>query len=270
MVKGYIENYYKKYCSDLFGFAGYLLKKLCEHHLIIFVTIALYFISRYYIYSYMGKDQFAYVDGVSMSILAATVFEGYRGYKKEKGENKIVKFCINKILNQLEVVEKGLKSSLITIHFEYLPTLSKEPVLKETFNLPTREFFMYLRKCVNNRDNFNRTIPVPIDFNKSYFEYDFDKEDYEDELRFYNLFKTLYSKNMCDSLNWLTDIIISRCDDVELIETFIQYRDNVNAISRDNRFPDELVALSMPIFYTSIISVIDATIILLDKVNDYM
>ena len=89
--------FYEASVKDIFGYMKYMSKNFLKYHLMIAFVVVLVWYAK----QYLDGNDLEKLTGVLISIIAAILFEGYRGYRKDVENKKIVLFCLNDLVNAI-------------------------------------------------------------------------------------------------------------------------------------------------------------------------
>lgn len=91
-------NNIKNSFVDICGYISYMCRRLIKFWLVFLILI----IVCYLVYKFIPKDIANNFWGVIISIIAAVLFEGYRSYRKNLMEKRIIKSCIFDFFSDLK------------------------------------------------------------------------------------------------------------------------------------------------------------------------
>lgn len=90
-----VVAFYKESILDIYGYLKYMGRSLIRYNLVFIIVAAM----SWWVCNTLSKDDFDKFLGVIISIIAATLFEGYRSYRKQIDNKVILQECYKDFYN---------------------------------------------------------------------------------------------------------------------------------------------------------------------------
>ena len=233
-----IFYFYKLSVKDIFGFVKYMSKKFLRYHMVITFVVILVWCAK----QYLDSNDFEKLTGVLISIIAAILFEGYRGYRKDVENKKIVAFCLNDLVNTLSreiFILNNLKGLMIrlVVDYKYNNILYGD---KKIVNVKERDVRKILELLIRDITLFDKLKIYPefrIVNGKEVYE-KYLNDHYEIGLEFYESLKV----SCANKIYWVAketyNTVTTYENDPVLLEQLLTFKNLVKNFGDDELKPD--------------------------------
>lgn len=158
--------FYKESISDIYGYLKYMIRKFIKYNLIVIVVTVI----SWCVCNTLSDNVSDNFLGVIISIIAATLFEGYRSYRKRKDNKVILRECYKDFYNIVYyfISKVFLKPYLIylgrDLHISQIQIIGKENLM-----INIKYLLLILHNGVRNgksidKDIFENLVYVHDDF----------------------------------------------------------------------------------------------------------
>jgi len=230
--------FYKLSIKDIFGYIKYMSRKFLRYHLVIVVIAILVWYSK----QYLDVKDFERLTGVLISIVAAILFEGYRGYRKEIENKKIVIFCLNDLVNTISreiFVLNALKGLMIrmVVDYKYNNILYGDKKLVNVKERDVRKVLELLIRDITLFDKLNIYPEFRIVHGKEVYERCLN-DHYEIGLEFYESLKV----SCANKIYWVAketyNTVTTYDNDPILVEKLLSFKNLIKNFGDDELKPD--------------------------------
>ena len=186
--------FYKLSIKDIFGYLRYMSKKFFKYHLVIAAIVVLIWYSK----QYLGDKDFERLIGILISIVAAILFEGYRAYKNNVTNERIVVLCLNDLVNTIsrEIIFLNILKGLMirtVVDYKYNNILYGNKKLVNVNERDTKKILLLLIRDLTLFDKLEIYPVFQIINGKEVYEKHLN-DQYEIGLEFYEALKISCAK----------------------------------------------------------------------------
>lgn len=262
--------FYKLSIKDIFGYLRYMSKKFFKYHLVIAAIVVLIWYSK----QYLGDKDFERLIGILISIVAAILFEGYRAYKNNVTNERIVVLCLNDLVNTIsrEIIFLNILKGLMirtVVDYKYNNILYGNKKLVNVNERDTKKILLLLIRDLTLFDKLEIYPVFQIINGKEVYEKHLN-DQYEIGLEFYEALKISCANKIYWAIKETYDIIAIYENDSALLEKLLSFKNLVKNFADNERKPDIYRKGTFCATYGEVLEVLVNMLLIIDLRDKYI